>query len=186
MRELSAASVTEELTRVAFRHRLQLPSELALLLRVLNMSEGIGLTLDPEFRYLEYADPIFRKSWKGRHSPGVLAARAGRAAVDAVELGIDLPRRTARLLGRLERGEMQLNMQHRGLENFTREFQRMTNRLALSVILGASIIALAMAAGIRQAPELAPIITWLFRLGLLFSLAFGASVLWEIWRAGRR
>jgi ubiquinone biosynthesis protein len=186
IRELSAGSVTGELTRVALRHRLQLPSELALLLRVINMSEGLGLALDPEFHYLEFAGPILRQSWKRRHSPSQLVKRVGRAAVDAAELGVDLPKRAGRLLSRLERGEVQLNMQHQGLEEFTREFQRMTNRLALSVILGASIVALGLAAGLRQAPEISPIIEWIFRLGLLFSLVFGAWVLWGIWRAGKR
>jgi len=186
IRELSAASVTNELSRIALRHRLQLPSELALLLRVINMSEGIGLELDPNFKYLEFARPILKESWKRRHAPGRVLKQVGRAALDAAELGVDLPRRASRLLSRLERGEMQLNMQHQGLEEFTREFQRMTNRLALSVILGASIVALGLAVGLRQSPLLIPILEWVFRLALLFSLVFGAWVLWGIWRAGKR
>ena len=184
--ELSAATVAQELFQIAFRHRLQLPSELALLLRVLNMSEGIALMLDPDFRYLEYAVPIVRKNWRRRHSLSTLASKAGKAAIDAAELGVELPRRTARLLDRLERGEMQLDVTHRGLESLTREFQAMTNRLALSIILGASVIALGLAAGIRLVPALGPVVAWLFRLALVFSVVFGLSVLWGIWRAGKR
>ncbi|HEY6571869.1 MAG TPA: AarF/ABC1/UbiB kinase family protein, partial [Candidatus Eisenbacteria bacterium] len=43
--ELSASAVAQELFQIAFKHRLQLPSELAMLLRVASMSEGIGLML---------------------------------------------------------------------------------------------------------------------------------------------
>jgi ubiquinone biosynthesis protein len=186
IRDLSAASVTGEIVRIAFRHKLQLPSGLALLLRVINMSEGIGLSLDPEFRYLEYAGPIFKETWRRQRGLGAMVSRAGQAASEAAELGVDLPRRLTRLLARAERGEIALNVAHQGIEEFTREFQRMTNRLALSIILGASVVALGLAVGIRHVPELAPIVGWLLKLGLLFSLVFGASVLWGIWRSERR
>lgn len=186
LRELSAATVIDELAHIAFRHKLQLPSELALLFRVVTMSEGVGLSLDPEFRYLDYASPIIRRAWQRSHSLHSSAVRAGRAAMDAMDLGAELPRRTAHLLARLERGEIQLSVHHQGLEAFAREFHRMTNRLALSVILAASVVALGIGIGIRSVPRLEPVIGMLFKLGLAFSLLFGASVLWGIWRAGRR
>ncbi len=186
LRDLSAASVTGEIVRIAFRHKLQLPSGLALLLRVVNMSEGIGLSLDPEFRYLEFAGPVFERAWRRRCGLGAVTMRAGRAASDAAELGLDLPRRVTRLLARVERGEIELNVAHQGIEKLTREFQRMTNRLALSVILGASVVAFGLAVGIRHVPQLDWIVGLLLRLALLFSLIFGAAVLWGIWRSERR
>ena len=184
--ELSARVVVEELVRVVFRHKLQLPAELALLLRVSTMSEGVGLSLDPAFHYFDYASPIFRSSWKQRRSLSANLERLGRTASDAAELGIALPRRLDLLLGRLERGEMQMTVQHRGLDRVTREFQRMTNRLALSVILAASVVAVGIAAGVRREVTGDPVLAWLLRLGLVFSVAFGFSVIWGIWRAGRR
>jgi ubiquinone biosynthesis protein len=186
VRDLSAASVTDEIARVAFRHKLQLPPGLALLLRVVNMSEGLGLMLDPEFRYLEYAGPIVSSTWRRETSVAAVATRAGRAAIETAELSLDFPRQAARLLARLDRGEVPVQVSHQGLERFTHEFQQMTNRLALSIILGASVVALGLAVGVRLGPTMAPLVTWLFRLGLLFSLAFGATVLWGIWRSGRR
>ncbi|HTM00534.1 MAG TPA: AarF/ABC1/UbiB kinase family protein [Candidatus Omnitrophota bacterium] len=185
IRDLSAATVTDELFSIAFRHKLQLPSELAQLLRVINMAEGLGLSLDPDFRYLEFATPVIKKLARRRYSPAALARRAGLAAVEAAELGADFPRRAARLLGRFERGEIAIKVDHRGLESATREFQKMTNRLVLAMLLAASIVALGLAAGIRMVPALEPVVDWLFRIALLFSLAFGVSVLWGMWRSGK-
>lgn len=186
LRELSATAVTQELTGMAFRHRLQLPTELALLFRVVAMSEGIGLTLDPDFRYLEAAAPHFQERWASLHTLPVTAARFGRAAIDAAELGVQLPRRTGLLLGRLERGELQLRVNHEGLEAFARQFQRMTNRLAFAVILAASVVALGLAIGVRGIAGGEALVEWLFRLGILFSLGFGAVLLWSMWRAPKR
>ena len=184
--EMSTRIVVDEFVRVVLRHRLQLPPELALLLRVATMSEGVGLTLDPSFHYFEYASPIFRRSWRRRRSLEASLVRWGRATAEAAELGVELPHRLDRLLGRIERGEIQMNVQHQGLERVTREFQRMTNRLALSVILAASVVAVGIAAGVRREAAGDPVLVWLLRLGLVFSLIFGSSVVWNIWRAGRR
>jgi ubiquinone biosynthesis protein len=186
LRELSAAAVTRELTGIIYRHRLQLPSELALLFRVVVMSEGVGLKLDPDFHYMEYASPYLRERWEQLHSLPEVASRLGRAAADAAELGVDLPRRSGRLIGRLERGELGLNVRHEGLPAFASQFQRMANRLALAVILAASVVALALALGVRSQTGQSRYVEWLFRLGLVFSLGFGAALLWSMWRAPRR
>jgi ubiquinone biosynthesis protein len=186
LRELSATVVTQELTGIAFRHRLQLPSELALLFRVMAMSEGLGLSLDPDFHYLESASPHFKKRWASIHSVGATAARFGRAAFDAAELSAQLPRRTGLLLGRLERGELELSVNHEGLRAFSAQLQRMANRLALAVLLAASVVALGLAIGVRGMAGGGALIEWLFRLGLVFSLVFGAVLLWSMWRAPRR
>ena len=186
IRELSAAAVTRELSEIAFRHRLQLPGELALLLRVVSMSEGLGLMLDPGFQYFEFASPIFRKHWEASRSPAAGVVRLGRAAAEAAELGLGFPRRAGRLLGRLERGELELNVRHEGLTKFAQELQGMTNRLALAMILAASVVALGVALGFRRSDGLASHLWLLFALGFLFSLVFGVWVVGSIWRSRRR
>lgn len=185
LRELSASAVIREISGIAFRHHLQLPAEMALLFRVASMSEGLGLRLDPDFRYLEFARPFLRAQWDQHRALPAVASRVGRATLDAAELGVELPRRAGRLLGRLERGELQLNVHHEGLERLAVEFQGMTNRLALAVILAASVVALGLALGTRAVAGTGAVV-WLFRLGLIFSLAFGAAVVWSMWRAPRR
>jgi ubiquinone biosynthesis protein len=186
VRDLSAAEVAGQLTSIAFRHRLQLPGELALIIRVMTMSEGVGLKLDPGFHYLEFAAPYFKAYWERTHSIQSTAQRLGRAAVEAVELSADLPRRAERMLGRLERGDVEFNMRTDGLESLSNQLQRMTNRLAIAVVLAASVVALGIALGVRRLPGLERYLDWLFSLGFVFSLAFGLWLIVSILRAGRR
>jgi ubiquinone biosynthesis protein len=184
--ELSASEVTAELIGVVQHHRLQLPAELALLLRVVTMSEGIGLRLDPDFHYLEYASPLFRRRWEQQNSLRAGAARLKRVAMDTAQLGLELPRRTGRLLGRLERGELELNVQHEGLERFSHSLQRMTNRLALAIVLAASVIALGVGLGVHARPTVSIYLDWLFRFGFAFTLVFGVALLWSMSRGQGR
>lgn len=184
--DLSAKEVTEDLSSIALRHRLQLPSELALLLRVITMSEGMGLMLDPGFRYLDYARPILRKHWKARTSLSSRVGELGRSMVEASELAVGLPRRTARMLGRLERGEFELNIRHERLEEVTREFQGMTNRLSMALIVAASVVALSVGMGVRDGGEIREYLRWLFVFGFVFTLFFGLWLVITIWRSGKR
>jgi ubiquinone biosynthesis protein len=186
LHELSAGEVTAQLTSIARRHKLQLPGELAVLMRVATMSEGIGLRLDPEFHYLEYATPFFRREWQRSHSLVSAARRVGRSAAEAAELSVELPRRVRRLLGRFERGELELNVRHEGLSTFADQLQRMTNRLALAVVLASSVVALGVALGVHRLRGLERYLDWLFTLGFMFSLGFGLWLVFSIWLAGRR
>ena len=183
--ELSAAAITRDLSGIIFRHHLQLPADLALLTRVITMSEGLGLRLDPNFAYLEFASPILRERWSRGRSLKSGVARLSRAASDATDLGLELPRRAGRLLGRVERGELELGVRHQGLERLTSEFQGMTNRLALAMVLAASVVGLAVALGVHGLAGIEPFIRVLFTLGFLFSLAFGLWLVVSIWKAGR-
>jgi len=186
VRDLSASEVSSRFMSIIFRHKLQLPAELALIIRVMTMSEGVGLRLDPGFHYLEYASPFFKGQWAESHSLAATAQRLGRAAIDAAELSADMPRRTERLLGRIERGELEFNIRTEWLESFASQFQRMTNRLAIAIVLGASVVSLGVALGVRRLPGLERYLDWLFSLGFLFSLAFGLWLIVSILRAGRR
>ena len=88
---------------IALRHRLQLPSDLVMLFRVVSMSEGLGSQLDPDFRLFQFATPFLQHFWLERRSPKAMALHAAPAALDAAELGLDLPQRASRLHGQLER-----------------------------------------------------------------------------------
>lgn len=185
IKELAAAQVTNEVMTIALRHRLQLPSELVMLFRLVAMSESLGARLDPDFQLFEFALPSLQQFWLKRRSPKALALRLGQAAVDAAELGLDLPHRTSRLLGQLERGELEFIINHEGRREFTRQLQQMTNRLALAILLAAIIVALGLVMLVYHPPGWERYGGWLVGLTFLFSLGFGAWIMWAIWRAGR-
>lgn len=185
IKELAAAQVTNEIMTIALRHQLRFPSELVMLLRVVAMSEGLGARLDPDFQIFEFAQPYLQQFWLKRRSPKALVLRLGQAAGEAAELSLDLPHRTARLLGQLERGELEFNVNHEGLREFTGQLQRMTNRLALSILLAATIIALGLGMVVYHPPGWEQYGRWLFGLAFVFALGFGVWLMASIWRAGQ-
>lgn len=154
------------------RHRLQLPSDLLMLLRVVAMSEVLGARLAPGFRLFEFATPYLIAFWKERNSPQAIALRVGKVALQAAQLGLDLPRRSARLLNRLERGEIAFGVTHYGLDVFERKLQRMVNRLALSILSAAIIVSLALLMLIFHPPVWEQYSGWVFFFVFVLALGF--------------
>lgn len=185
IRDLAASRVTEEVMNIVRRHRLQLPSDLLMLFRVVAMSELLGARLDPEFRLFEFATPYLRRFWQDRRSPQAVVRRVGRAALEAAELGLELPRHTSRLIKRLERGEIEFGVNHRGLRELEHQLQRMVNRLALSILLAAIILSLGLLMLVFHPAGWENYAGWVFGLAFLLALGFAALLMWNIWRSGR-
>jgi ubiquinone biosynthesis protein len=185
IQDLAAARVTNEVMAIAFRHHLQLPGELAMLFRVIGMSEALGAQLDPNFKLFEFLAPQLQQLWFERRSPVAVGKKLGLTAVETAELAFGLPRRLSRLLSRVERGEIELNVNHEGLHELIRSLQRMTNRLALAVLLSATLVALGLMMVVYHPPGWEQYAGYVFGFAFFLALGFGALLMWRIWRAGR-
>lgn len=185
IREIAATQALNEMLTLSRRYRLQLPGELAMLLRVVAISEGLGVRLDPDFRIVDFAAPYLREFLESQRAPGALARRLGDAALDATDLGLDLPRRALRLLGLLERGDLELRVSPESLHEFTRHLQRMTNRLALSLLLAVLILTMGLILAAYHPAVLEPYVGWLLGVPFVAALGLGIWWIWSIWRSGR-
>ena len=185
IKEIAVAQVTNEIMTIALHHRLQLPAEFVMLFRVVAMSENLGAQLDPDFRLFEFAAPYLQQFWMERYSPKALVSRMGQTLIDAAELSLDLPQRASRLIGQLERGEVQFNINHEGLQDFAQQLQRMVNRLALSILLASIIMALGLLMIIYHPPGWDRLGGWVFGIAFLSALGFGAQLMWNIWRSSK-
>jgi ubiquinone biosynthesis protein len=182
---LSASQVLNEIFNIAYRHGLQMPGELAMLARLSAINEGISMTLYPEFRMLDFAAPYVMKYWQEQRSPQKMLPRLGKSALDGLELSLNLPRQASRLLKQAERGQLEFNINYDGLREIVNQMQKMANRMALSIIIGATIVALGMIMQAYTPPEWQSIGRVIFGIAFLFSVAFGAYIMWSIWKSGR-
>lgn len=183
--DLTGAEVLREIMDVALRHRLQLPNELVAMTRAITIAEGTGMALYPGFQLFHFADPYVRSFWKEQRSPEAILPRMGQAAMDGLELGLDLPRRMSRLLELIERGQIEVNINMKVIQGLISQFQKMTNRLALSMLLAAVIIALSLALVVFHPATWQAFGEIIFTLAFFSSLAFGAWLIWSIIRSGR-
>jgi ubiquinone biosynthesis protein len=185
LKELGASQIFNGLAAVAFRNRLQLPSDLIILFKVIAMGEGMAVQLDPEFRLMEFAEPYFKRFWSESRSLKRQVRRISEGTQELADLGYELPRNARRLLRQLERGEVTFMYRLEGLQESLRQFQQAANRVSMSILAAALVIGLGLLMLIYHPPGWQRYGGWFFGLLFIVVVIFNLGILWKIWRSGR-
>jgi len=131
---------------------LQLPAELALVLKTVAMSEGLWRRLDPSFNAANIAEPFVEHAAAEMYSPRAWGQRVVRAGSDTVELGAYLPGQLRRIAARLDRGEFEVTLRHRDLDESLDRVSSMVTRLSIAVVTAAFIMGLPFLASVYEPP----------------------------------
>ncbi len=186
LKAIRARDVVEEAIPIAFRHHLRLPSELWLLGKTLAMMEGVGLKLVPDFDMFTFSRPYVRRFMREMASPRTWMPSLVRGVGDLAELLNMLPRVGVQLLARAERGELEISLRHQELGRALVYLDRLVNRLALSILLAALIVGLALLIPAFHLAERGGLITALVILGFALASLLGLGLVVSILRSGRR
>ncbi len=173
LKEIQARQVVNEVTPITFQYHLHLPSQWWLLGKTLAMMEGLGLQLDPDFDIFEVSQPYVHKLLWQMLSPRKWGGKLARGVLDWSELWAELPRRSLRFLDQAEKGNLQLSLDLKRLDEGLGRLDRSANRLAVSVVVAALIISLAL-----LIPVYAPAEVWGSRLSVVGLAVAAALCLW--------
>lgn len=183
--ELAVRPLLTDALTVVRRHRLHLPTNLALLVKTVMMAEGLAAQLDPGFRLTTVLVPYAERLMLRQYSPLRWARRLGMAGLEAAGLGVELPRQLRRLLRELERGGLEIGMRPTGFEPVIERLERLTNRLVLGMLALAFIIGLAVLMTAFHPPGTERLVGPAFALGFILAGLLGVYLAWTILRSGR-
>ena len=186
LKAIRARDMVEEAMPIAFRHHLRLPSELWLLGKTLAMMEGVGLKLVPDFDMFAVSRPYVQRFMREMASPRAWMPSLIRGMGDWAQLLDMLPRTGMQLLTRAERGELEVSLRHQELGRALVYLDRLANRLALSILLAALIVGLALLVPAFHLAERGGLITALVILGFALASLLGLWLVISILRSGRR
>jgi len=137
--EIAVSPLVTQLLAIVRNHHLQLPLEMATLLKMLVMAEGIGVVLDPHFSIGEVLKPYARQLAMNRYSPLAFAKRLGNAGIEVAELGVDLPDRLRRIFELIDSNGVEVHLRAAELEPLVGRVERIGNRLVAGIIAAAFI-----------------------------------------------
>lgn len=144
LEELDATALLNDLLALVRRHHLRLPPDLALLVKMLVMIEGLGRRLDPTFNVLTVAQPFGQQAIARLLAPERLLRQARQAAIQYGEMAIEFPGRLDRLLTQLERGELLTQAAERATERAVHALHVITNRLVHAIATATVLLALVL------------------------------------------
>jgi len=137
--ELDVTTLLTDLLALVRRHRLRLPPDLALLMKMLVMIEGLGRRLDPTFNILAVAQPFGQEAIARLLAPERLFRQARQAAIQYGEMAMEFPGRLDHLLTQLEQGELVLRAAQHATSRAVHALHIITNRL-IQAIASATIL----------------------------------------------
>jgi ubiquinone biosynthesis protein len=183
--EIALSPLLEAAFATIRTHRLQLPADLALLLKTLIMSEGTGAQLDPQFRLAEAIAPYAERLLRQRYAPLRLARELASAGSTAARLGMELPVQLRQIVADLERGGLQVGVRPEGVEPILQRLERLANRLVLGMLAAAFIVGLAVLLAVFHPAGIERWAGALFAFGFATALLLGIVLAWSILRGGR-
>jgi len=141
--KLKVGDVVRDVLEILRRHHLALPRNLALVVKMIVMTEGLGASLDPDFQLGRILGPYARRLVRRHLDPLTLVKRVRQAGVDTAALGVELPGQLGRLLDVLDRDGVAVSVRTDELEPLVARVERIGNRLVVGLVASAGIGALA-------------------------------------------
>jgi ubiquinone biosynthesis protein len=183
--EICIGPLLEDAFAVVRRHHMHLPPNLALLLKTLVMSESVGARLDPDFHLTTALAPYAERMLLRQYSPRLWAKKLGQASLDIARLGVEAPQQLRRIIGELERGEVQIGVRPEHFEPIVGRLEQLANRIVLGVIAGAFTNGLAILMLVYRPPGWERWAWVAFTFGFVCATGLGAYLAWSILRSGR-
>lgn len=184
LKQLDIVKFLNEVFKVAIAHGIVMPSDFTLLIKVFVVVEGICRELYPEFNIVEFAQPYVKKLINERLSIKSILKESAYKLRDTNRHLMVIPSMLNDFLRKANSGKLKFNFQHRGLEEFMPELNKMVNKLALSIIIAALLVGSALVIQVNRGPLLYgfPIIGV---LGFSFAAVLGLWLAFTIIRFGK-
>jgi ubiquinone biosynthesis protein len=154
LKEIEVGHMLLEFIDLVSTHRIKIHPDLTLLVKVLVVVEGMGRELDPQFDMVGHLRPFLEQAFREQHSPGRLLKEMEQSFEAYLSLARNLPRDLKEVLNKINRNKFRIDLEHRGLDRFSRELDRSANRLSLSLIIAALIIGSSIAMQTYRGPML--------------------------------
>uniref|UniRef100_A0A7C4LNF9 AarF/ABC1/UbiB kinase family protein n=1 Tax=Schlesneria paludicola TaxID=360056 RepID=A0A7C4LNF9_9PLAN len=179
LERLHVGHMLSDFVGILSEHGIRCPGSISLLIRALVTLEGIGRRLDPSFNLAKHLQPFVESLVKDRYQPGKMADRFLQKTRHLAALAEQAPEFAVRSLKKLSEDQLKLQWELQGLDHFTVELERASNRLVVGLVMAALIVASALI--IRAGANT----LWFTMPMYVASSLLGAWLVYGIFRSGR-
>ncbi|MEC4983146.1 MAG: AarF/ABC1/UbiB kinase family protein [Oscillatoria sp. PMC 1068.18] len=125
--EQSVDAISEDLYEIAYDQPFRFPATFTFVMRAFSTLEGVGKGLDPDFNFMEVAQPFAMDVMtNGRASNGnSIFDELGRQAAQVGSTALGLPRRIEDTIEKLERGDLRVRVRSIESERVMRRLSAM-------------------------------------------------------------
>jgi ubiquinone biosynthesis protein len=184
LKEIEVGRMLMEFIEIITLYRIRIQPDLMLLTKSLVLIEGMGRALDPAFDMAGHLRPFIVKAIRQKFSPHRISRDINQTLLSYLNLARNIPRDLKEIINRVNRNKFKIDLEHRGLDKFTAEFDRSVNRLSTSMILAAMIIGSSIIMHIDKGPKVMGLPVFAF-MGYTVAGLVGLWLVYAIIRSGR-
>ena len=137
--------IVSQVEDAMYEFPIRLPQELALVLRVATVVEGVCVTLDSEFDFIEVATAYLTERGYREESVRRVVGETREEFEDAARASVRIPPKLERTLDRVDRENLQVRA---ALADPDRRLDRLAAQISYAILLGASLISTALVFGL--------------------------------------
>lgn len=195
LRTVSVRDVYDQVMQLILKYRIRLPRNLLLLLKTFIQTEGLGKILGSDASLLEVTRPYAKKLIQRGYEARKILNKLGRDARTMRRYMERTPKYVHDILKQAADGRTRVEMRHAATEGFQHRLDKWVNRLTVSCVLAASILAGAL---ILNSPEKIMVFTFEFFglqvvsltsilgvTGYVIATVLGVWLILSIFRSGR-
>lgn len=139
-----------DMIEIIRRYNIQLPPQVAMLIKVLVTLEGSAKLLSPKFSLMELMEPFQKRMFLRRLSPARHMRKMRRFMMEIEQLAEVTPRRVMEILEQVQAGKFDVHLDHRGLGPSV-------NRLVLGMMTSALFLGSSLLLSYKVPPLLFPV-----------------------------
>ena len=145
LESVDAGSALESIPRIMNVYKIQIPGTLMSLLKVIVMVLSIGTELNPRFNFYGEARPYLREILEARYLSRSSFQKTSHTLLESAESIMKLPKIVNRTLDRLAKGNVQVDIVAKDVENLSNTIERASDKLLMglvssALVIGASIV----------------------------------------------
>lgn len=140
--EQSVSQISEDLYEIAYDQPFRFPATFTFVMRAFSTLEGVGKGLDPQFNFMEVAQPFALQIMTNMNANdgNSLLDELGRQAVQVGSTALGLPRRLDDTIEKLDRGDIRLRVRSLEAERILRRLSGMQQGTNYTVLSGSFLI----------------------------------------------
>lgn len=172
-----------ELIELTFKHRVRIPPELSLMVKMLITIESLVSQLDPELSLVKIAEPFGRRILRKRYAPSRLMDRLRDMVIDYAAVARNVPREIDSVLTMLEEGELKVKIEHIYNRELVSKADVISNRLSVAIVIASLIMGTAFISD-RMTNTVFGRVP-LAEVGFVLAFILGLTLVYSILRSGR-
>ncbi|MFP4009604.1 MAG: ABC1 kinase family protein, partial [Spirulinaceae cyanobacterium] len=173
--EQSVSAIGEDLYEIAYDQPFRFPATFTFVMRAFSTLEGVGKGLDPDFNFMEVAQPFAMEIMtnSGASNGNSILDELGRQAAQMSSTALGLPRRIEDTIEKLDRGDIRVRVRSIESDRILRRMSSMQLLTNYTILVGTFILS-ATIFWVTNWP-------WLAAIAVLIASILGISVFRQ-WR----